>query len=87
MEIEMETGRTHQIRVQAASRGHPVLGDLQYGSRRPFGPPCEDERLRAIALHARTLAFFHPTTKEPMRVEAPTGEAWQELDLTPRRSN
>jgi len=84
LEIELETGRTHQIRVQAASRGHPVLGDLQYGSRFPFGPSCEDERQRVIALHARSIAFFHPTSKEPMTVEAPTGEAWEGLELTRR---
>lgn len=83
LEIELETGRTHQIRVQAASRGHRVLGDFAYGSRLPFGPPQKDERLRAIALHARSIGFFHPTTKEPLSVEAPTGDAWQMLTLTP----
>lgn len=83
LEIELETGRTHQIRVQSASRGHPVLGDAQYGARGAFGPPCDDERLRPIALHARSIAFFHPTTKEPLLVEAPTGDAWQALELTP----
>ncbi len=55
--IELQTGRTHQIRVQCSSRGHPILGDAQYGSTIPFGPPCEDERLRWIALHARSLSF------------------------------
>ena len=48
LEIELETGRTHQIRIQAASRGHPVLGDKQYGSTVPFGPQFEDERLRPL---------------------------------------
>lgn len=85
LEIELETGRTHQIRVQSASRGHPVLGDLQYGARQAFGPPCADERQRTIALHARALSFFHPVTKQPLSVEAPTAAAWQSLELTPRR--
>ena len=44
LEITLETGRTHQIRVQAASRGHPLLGDVQYGSTVPFGPQYEDWR-------------------------------------------
>jgi RluA family pseudouridine synthase len=87
LEIELETGRTHQIRVQAASRGHPVLGDTQYAARLPFGPPCQDERLRTIALHARSISFFHPTTKEPVTVEAPLGESWQALELTPGPSH
>lgn len=76
LEIELETGRTHQVRIQAASRGHPVLGDLQYGSPLPFGPQHTDERLRAIALHARTLAFRHPATKQWISVTAPTPEFW-----------
>jgi 23S rRNA pseudouridine1911/1915/1917 synthase len=79
LEIELETGRTHQVRVQAASRGHPVLGDAQYGSRVPFGPQYEDQRLRAIALHARRLGFRHPTTHEPVSVTAPTSNDWAAL--------
>ncbi|MEN6407366.1 MAG: RluA family pseudouridine synthase [Thermoguttaceae bacterium] len=76
LEIELETGRTHQIRIQAASRGHPVWGDAQYGSTIPFGPQHEDERLRAIALHARMLAFTHPATKQRIVVTAPTPAFW-----------
>lgn len=76
LEIELETGRTHQVRIQAASRGYPVLGDAQYGSRVLFGPQHGDERLRAIALHARTLAFDHPTSKQPIVVTAPVPEFW-----------
>jgi 23S rRNA pseudouridine1911/1915/1917 synthase len=76
LEIELETGRTHQIRIQAASRGHPVLGDFQYGSTTPFGPQHADERLRAIALHARTLEFRHPLSKGIISVTAPTPEFW-----------
>ena len=83
LEIELETGRTHQIRAQTSSRGHAVLGDAHYGSRLTFGPQTADERLRAIALHARKLAFFHPTTKAEITLEAPLPPAWNELDLTP----
>jgi 23S rRNA pseudouridine1911/1915/1917 synthase len=84
LEIELETGRTHQIRVQTSTRGHPVLGDEMYGARIAFGPHEEDERLRLIALHARSLSFFHPITKEPITLEAPLGESWSALQLTLR---
>jgi len=76
LEINLETGRTHQVRIQAASRDYPVLGDFQYGAKTPFGPQHADERLRAIALHARILEFEHPTTKERISVTAPTPEFW-----------
>ena len=57
LEIELETGRMHQIRLQAATRGHPILGDAIYGSSVVFGPPSDDWRLRGAALHARSLTF------------------------------
>lgn len=76
LEIELETGRMHQVRVQAASRGWPVVGDAQYGSTLGFGVQHEDARLRAIALHARSLEFRHPMTREPVSVTAPVGDAW-----------
>jgi len=76
LEVELETGRTHQVRVQAAARGHPVLGDAQYGSTVPFGPQHEDERLRAIALHARLLEFAHPRTREQVSVVASAPAFW-----------
>lgn len=81
LEIELETGRMHQIRLQAASRGHAVLGDHLYGSDIPFGEQHADERLRSIALHARSLAFHHPMTHEPVQVVAPLPEDWQRLDV------
>lgn len=80
LEIELETGRTHQIRIQAASRGHPILGDFQYGSKTPFGPQHEDERLRAIALHARTLEFQQPKTKQRISVIAPVPNFWPPME-------
>jgi 23S rRNA pseudouridine1911/1915/1917 synthase len=76
LEIRLETGRTHQIRIQAAARGHPILGDYQYGAKTPFGPQYDDERLLAIALHARTLEFDHTKNKERVSVVAATPEFW-----------
>ncbi len=64
LEIQLETGRTHQIRVQAAWRGYPLLGDKQYGSVLPFGPQTDDPRERAIALHARSIQFADPALKQ-----------------------
>lgn len=80
LEIELETGRTHQIRVQAAARGHPLLGDVLYGATAPFGPETEDERQRWIALHARFIAFRHPMTQEPVSVTAPLLAPWRGLE-------
>ena len=76
LEIELQTGRTHQIRLQASARGFPVVGDFQYGSRESFGPETEDPRERWIALHARSLSFRHPMTREPVTVVAPPPQAW-----------
>ncbi len=63
LEVELETGRTHQIRVHLASIGHPVVNDARYGHRR-------DERLAEgrVALHASALSFAHPRTGETVRV-------------------
>jgi 23S rRNA pseudouridine1911/1915/1917 synthase len=79
LEIRLETGRTHQVRIQAASRGHPLLGDTQYGATIPFGVQYDDDRLRAIALHARVLEFKHPMTKEPVSITAPVDDNWQKI--------
>jgi 23S rRNA pseudouridine1911/1915/1917 synthase len=79
LEVQPETGRMHQIRVQAAVRGWPVLGDALYGSGRPFGPPAALPRDRAIALHARRLIFLHPIRYEPITLTAPLPEAWRSL--------
>ena len=77
LEIRLETGRTHQIRLQCGSRGFPILGDEQYGSTSPFGPASDDPRSRWIALHARRLAFEHPTERRPIAIEAPLFAAWR----------
>jgi 23S rRNA pseudouridine1911/1915/1917 synthase len=81
LEIEPETGRMHQIRVQAAVRGWPVRGDSLYGARLPFGPPAELPRDRAIALHARSLTFLHPIRYEPITVTAPLPASWREIGV------
>lgn len=65
--LELETGRTHQIRVHMAYLGHPLLGDLRYG-----GPAIAG--LRRQALHAGRLSFLHPTTGDRVELEAPLPE-------------
>ncbi len=73
IECFLETGRTHQIRVHMSSIGYPLLGDNVYTNRNcPF-------RLEGQTLHAKTLGFIHPTTKEYMEIDAPLPEYFQEL--------
>ncbi len=79
LEIELETGRTHQIRLQAGSRGVPILGDALYGSTSTFGPQSDDPRGRWIALHARQLGFEHPMNREQIEVTAPLPTCWDDL--------
>ena len=76
LEIQLETGRTHQIRLQASSRCLPILGDELYGSTHSFGPPSFDKRARWIALHARQLNFDHPTLRRRFRIVAPLFAHW-----------
>ncbi|MDO4558870.1 MAG: RNA pseudouridine synthase [Planctomycetia bacterium] len=77
LEIELETGRMHQIRLQCGVRGHAILGDAQYGSTIPFGEAHQDERLRAIALHAASITFHLPTPPfERITIEAPEPTPW-----------
>ena len=73
LEIDLETGRHHQIRAQLAKVGIPIKGDLKYGAPRsnPDG---------GIHLHARKLSFIHPVTKEAIEIIAPTNpqdKIWQ----------
>ena len=64
LEIELETGRHHQIRAQLAAVGLHIKGDLKYGAKRP-------NPNGSIHLHARSLLFVHPTKKEEMKFIAP----------------
>jgi 23S rRNA pseudouridine1911/1915/1917 synthase len=79
LELAPKTGRMHQLRIQAAARGLPVLGDSLYGSTRAFGPRADNARDRIIALHARSLRLNHPFRKEPLTIEAPLPDAWRDL--------
>lgn len=81
VEFHLETGRMHQIRLQAASRGWPIQGDMLYGSRVPFGPNAELPRDRIIALHGRSLTFQHPLSYEAMTLTAPLPAAWEGLGV------
>jgi len=77
LEIQLETGRTHQIRLQTSSRGYPILGDYQYQSAAPFGPETDDQRKRWIALHAREIDFWHPRHHVPTTLTAKPPLFWK----------
>lgn len=78
LELRPATGRMHQLRVQAALRGHPILGDTIYGSTIPFGLEAELPRDRVIALHARQLTIEHPFTKSELVFVAKLPAYWPE---------
>lgn len=69
LEINLGTGRHHQIRVQMASMGHPILGDQKYGSRIRLPG-------RSIALLAKKLTIIHPTKSEELVIESPLPDDW-----------
>ena len=73
LEVELLTGRTHQIRVHMAHIGHPLLGDLVYGHKRP------EKGLSGQCLHARALRFVHPRTGELVTFTCPLPEYFQDV--------
>ena len=73
IQCRLETGRTHQIRVHMAHTGHPLLGDVVYGSKKPW------PGLAGQCLHARRLSFLHPRTGERLTLECPLPPWFQEV--------
>ena len=73
VQCKLETGRTHQIRVHLASIGHPLLGDVVYGSKKPW------PGLAGQCLHARKLKFVHPTTGELVELECPLPDWFEKV--------
>lgn len=71
VEIKLITGRHHQIRVQFAERGNPILGDFRYGSKIKFGN-------KALALHAFSISLIHPTKKEKMIFNFNPDDYWND---------
>ncbi len=76
LELRPATGRSHQLRVQLARRGLPIVGDRKYGATTEL--KALDGQFR-IALHARRLTFTHPTRPEAISVDAPVPADWPEL--------
>jgi 23S rRNA pseudouridine1911/1915/1917 synthase len=71
LEIALETGRKHQIRLQLAARGHPIVGDRKYRSRQAFP--------HGIALHCRRLVVEHPVKKTRLEITARVPSSWKSL--------
>jgi 23S rRNA pseudouridine1911/1915/1917 synthase len=71
VEVRPLTGRKHQLRLQLANAGYPIVGDRKYGSGRAFSP--------GIALHSRRLVVVHPVSKMQIEIEAPPPPAWKRL--------
>ena len=73
LEIDLSTGRHHQIRVQLANTGFPIIGDFRYGSKRKFPN-------RNIALHARSIRLKHPVRDEVIQLTADPPVYWPTFD-------
>lgn len=79
IEIELITGKTHQIRVQCASRHLPIVGDDVYGDFALNRKLRRDLGLRRLMLHAKSLSMKHPSTGQMLVVEAPVPEGFQQV--------
>ncbi len=77
-EVVLFTGRTHQIRVHAAHIGHPLAGDDKYGQR-DFNKAMKQVGLKRLFLHAWKLGILHPSSHEPLLIEAPVPEHLQQI--------
>ena len=72
LEVNLLTGRKHQIRVQLSSRHHPIKGDLKYGAKR-------SNKDGSISLFAKSISFIHPVSKEKINIEAPLPEEFRKF--------
>lgn len=73
IEVSLATGRKHQIRLQLAHRGHPIVGDRKYGATTPFAA--------GIGLHSRELELLHPVGQKPLRLVAPLPGSWRDYGV------
>jgi 23S rRNA pseudouridine1911/1915/1917 synthase len=84
VEVELQTGRMHQIRVQLASRGWNIVGDLQYGATLEGRAAASYDRLVSpIALHARRLSLAHPIRYDRIELQAPVPSTWEQFAIPP----
>jgi 23S rRNA pseudouridine1911/1915/1917 synthase len=82
LEVQIDTGRTHQIRVHLSSLGHPVVGDVLYGARRELLNPAEKDAGLSLPrnfLHAAALSLEHPRTGEALSFSAPLPQDLEEF--------
>jgi len=73
LQLEPVTGRTNQIRIHMKTIGHPILGEEVFAFRKDF-----DRKAKRLMLHARKIAFPHPVTKEPVVIEAPVPQEFEQ---------